>query len=266
MNLMWKRSWEKSGKGEKRIRMIIGNICFIGMLIGVKRLSKKSRMKEGKGTLLMIIVLFIFFLLLNPIGKEVRFLEGLIEEVSSSESGVPWGLGYMVWLTIFMPCCQMFLLKKRLYTKRKKAYKVYVYYDKLFILVVGLLCINYDGAFLIFVTAGGIVPFNVRLLLWVLVVVNYIWAVIASFLQGKELVMDEEEYHYNNMKKSVKGKMEDIEAVERREEEAFVFRIKGEELLVWCGLKTYYGDTLYEKCKERIRPKGDKEEYIREKE
>lgn len=262
---MWKISWKKSGKGEERIRMVIGNICFIGMLIGVRRLSKKSRMKEGKGTLFMIIVLFIFFLLLNPIGKEIRFLEGLIEEVGSSESGVLWGFGYMVWFPSFMPFCQFMLFRKRLFRQREKEYRAFVYYDRLFILTVGLWCINYDGAFLIFITAGGIVPFNVRLLLWVLVVVNYIWAVIVSFLQGKELVMDEEEYHYNNMKKSVEGKIKDIEKVERREEEALVLRIKGEEVPVWCTLNPF-GDILYEKCEERIRSRGDKEEYTREKE
>ena len=235
--------------------MMIGNICFIGMLRGVRRLSQKNSWKEEKGVLFFTIFFFLFFLAFNPMGKEIWLLDQLIQQLDSLKIGVLLGFYDMVFFPSFMPLCQFFLFRKRLHTKGEKPYRVYVYYDRLFIFTVGLWCINFDGAFLIWVTEIGILFLNRKLLLGILVAMNYIWAVIASFLQGKELVMTKEKYYYNSMKGNIEGSLEDIEEVERREEEALVFRVKGEEMPVWCGLKTY-GDLIYEQCKKRIKEKG----------
>ena len=143
----------------------------------------------------------------------------------------------------------------RLSGKGKEEYRDYVYQDGFFLFTSGLWWLNSLGMFLIAGAINDMIHWNVGLALGILLIVDYIGMILVAFLQGKEFVMTKKEYRYQSMKRSLEGRLEEIESVERKEKE-LVIKVKGEELPLWCTMKSY-GDTLYEECDKRIKAKAE---------
>lgn len=230
--------------------IVAGNLCFIGILLGVWQLAKKGSFKEGKGMLLLILCLFAFFLLFNPLGKEIMLLGRIIVEEELYLAGV----GCAVIFLVFMPICQSYLFQMRLTRKREEEYRGYIYNDGLFLFTSGLWWINSLGGLLIAGAINDMIHWDGRLALGILLIVDYIGGVMIAFLQGKEFVMTKKEYYYHSMKRSLEGSLEEIESIECKEK-MLVIRIKGEELPLWCMMKSYR-DVLLEECEKRIKARG----------
>ena len=230
--------------------IVLGNVCFISILLGIRQLSKKNSLKEGKGVLFLLLCLFALFLLLNPLGKEIRLLERIVEEEELYLIGVVCAVAFFA----FMPICQFFLFQRRLSRKQEEEHRIYIYQYGFFLFTSGLWWLNSLGTFFIAAAINDRIHWNGRLVLGILLIVDYIGWVIIAFLQGKEFVMTKKEYGYHSMRRSLEGRLEEIESVERKEK-GLDIRIKGEELPIWCMMKPY-GDILCEEYDKRIKGKG----------
>ena len=114
--------------------IVLGNVCFISILLGIRQLSKKNSLKEGKGVLFLLLCLFALFLLLNPLGKEIRLLERIVEEEELYLIGVVCAVAFFA----FMPICQFFLFQRRLSRKQEEEHRIYIYQDGFFLFTSGL--------------------------------------------------------------------------------------------------------------------------------
>ncbi len=226
----------------------MGNVCFILMLCGVRKLVQKSSLKEGQGILLLSIGLFIGFVLFNPLGRELQLLGKIGDGKLSS---LILGAVYAVFFMFFMPCCHFFLFKLKLYCMKKDRWSVYIYHDRMLLFIYGLGCLGIWGPMAIAAVINNRFVETAEIVLGILLIVNYLGATVLAFLVGQVFVMTNQGYCYYSLKKKQEGRLEDIESAELKDK-AVILGIKGEDLPVWCTSEPY-SNLLCEQCKKRIK-------------
>ena len=81
---------------------------------------------------------------------------------------------------------------------------------------------------------------------------NYIGIICLSTLRNKKFILEGDKYYYRNLK----GKIEEIEFVERRKE-GVVIRAKGEEMKIRCTKEEYVEDLMKKIGKEEKGNDGE---------
>ncbi len=233
--------------------IVLGNLCFITMLLVIRKLAQKSSLKEAKGMLVWVSTLFLFFLLLDPLGREIRFLGMLANNQLGVSPTKRYVLGLICAMAfmVFLPCYQFFLFRLKIYWKREGRYGAYVYHNRFSLFIFLLWCINTYGAQMLAVAINDKAKWNMEMALGALLIVDYIGAVILAVFQGQVFVMTDQGYCYYSLKKKRQGGLENIESVELKDK-AVILGIKGEELPVWCTSEPY-SNLLCEQCKKRIK-------------
>ena len=241
--------------GKNTLFIVLGNLCFIMVLLIIRRLVQKSSLREAKGILFFAGTLFLFFLLLDPLGRETRFLGMIVNKQLEVSPTKRYAIGFVcaVAFMVFLPCYQFFLFKFKIYWKRENRYSTYVYHDRFSLFLFVLWCMNTYGAQMLTVAINDKAKWNMENALGVLLIVDYIGAAILAILQGQVFVMTNQGYCYYSFKKKRQGSLKDMESAELKDK-AVILRMKGEELPVWCTRKPY-SDLLCEQCNKRIKAK-----------